>query len=227
MRIQRLTTLARAVWALPILLGVVSALTACAPPPDTSAGSSGQTAAENQASGELATTSEPNTLRPQPSTELAEVVELTVADLAQLEETVKSHAGKVVVVDVWSTSCAPCMREFPHLVGLSQNNPEHLACISLNVDYIGLKSKPPEFYSAKVREFLQQQHAQHITNLLSASADEAVLSQYKLTSIPAILIYAADGTLQHALTDANTGDDGLTYEGDVIPKVESLLATLP
>ncbi|MCA9160810.1 MAG: TlpA family protein disulfide reductase, partial [Planctomycetales bacterium] len=134
--------------------------------------------------------------------------------------------GKVVVVDVWSTSCAPCMREFPHLVALSKNtDSDKLACISLNVDYIGLKSKPPESYLGKVQEFLQQQQADQVTNLLSAATDEAVLSEFQLVSIPAILIYSADGTLKHALTDANTGDDGLSYEGDVIPLVTALLAT--
>ncbi len=71
---------------------------------------------------------------------------------------------------------------------------------------------------------MQKQQADKVTNLLSASTDEAVLGEFQLESIPAILIYAADGTLEHALTDANSGDDGLSYEGDVIPKVEALLA---
>ena len=150
-------------------------------------------------------------------------VELTLADLAQLSEIVKSQAGKVVVVDVWSTS-PPGAASSPHLVALSHTDADKLACISLNVDYIGLKSKPPESYKAKVEEFLQKQQADKVINLLSSSTDEAVLGEFQLESIPAILIYAADGTLEHALTDANSGDDGLSYEGDVIPKVKELLA---
>ncbi|MEZ6081813.1 MAG: hypothetical protein R3C56_40910 [Pirellulaceae bacterium] len=42
-----------------------------------------------------------------PQSDRSQEVELTVADLAQLSEIIKSHAGKVVVVDVWSTSCTP------------------------------------------------------------------------------------------------------------------------
>ena len=151
------------------------------------------------------------------------VVEVKVADLVKLEETIKSKSGKVVVVDIWSLSCAPCMREFPHLVELSQRYPDRVACVSLNVDYIGLKSKPPESYLPAAQDFLNKQQAS-LTNLLSAATDEAVLAKFKLESIPAILIYGLDGKLLHTLTDTNTGDDGLTYVGDVIPKIDALLA---
>lgn len=202
------------------LLTGLSMVTACAPSQDTPTGpSDGKSAEAPNADVSAAADGDGPA-----NTDHIATIELIVADLAQLSEVVKSHAGKVVVVDVWSTSCAPCMREFPHLVTLSRTDADKLACISLNVDYIGLKSKPPESYIAKVQEFLQQQRADQITNLLSASTDEAVLGEFQLVSIPAILIYAADGTLQHALTDANTGDDGLSYEGDVIPKVTALLA---
>lgn len=202
------------------LLTGLSMLSACTPSPDTSSGTSTGKSTETanaDVSAAAAVTNPPQSNR-------SHEVELTVADLAKLSEIVKSHAGKVVVVDVWSTSCAPCMREFPHLVALSHTDSDKLACISLNVDYIGLKSKPPESYLGKVQEFLQQQQADQVTNLLSAATDEAVLSEFQLVSIPAILIYSADGTLKHALTDANTGDDGLSYEGDVIPLVTALLA---
>ncbi len=212
------------------LLTLLPMIPACTPPQKNLVGSS--TESSNGASGQ---TSEPAPSSEVSSAEAAATpansdrnspVELTVADLAKLSEIVKSHAGKVVVVDVWSTSCAPCMREFPHLVTLSQTDSDKLTCISLNVDYIGLKSQPPESYSSKVQKFLQQQQADQVTNLLSASTDEAVLGEFELESIPAILIYAADGTLKHALTDANSGSGGLTYEGEVVPKVKALLAAL-
>lgn len=212
--------------ALPATLVLLTALTGCSPatselsssPIDGSAQGSGQTQiADSESSTRL------------PSSDLAAAgsaqVELSVADLSQLQQVIESQAGKVVVIDVWSTSCAPCMREFPHLVELSQTDPDRLACISLNVDYIGLKSKPPENYTAKVYKFLQDQHAVDITNLLSASTDEAVLKQFSMGAIPAILIYSPGGELKHTLTDSNTGEDGLTYEGDVLPKVRELLPT--
>lgn len=149
-------------------------------------------------------------------------VQVNLADLANFEETIKSKAGRIVVVDIWSLQCAPCLREFPHLVELSKRYVDRVACVSLNVDYIGLKSKPPESYLPKAQEFLSEQNAL-LTNLVSAATDEKVLAKFKLGSIPAILIYGPDGKLLHTLNDTNSGEDGLTYVGDVIPKIDALL----
>ncbi|MEO8269809.1 MAG: TlpA disulfide reductase family protein [Aureliella sp.] len=210
--------------SLALLTAVSSILPACVPLQEEAAATSANTSVQT---GVLVPTPDVSATAdsavPTKSDRIKDV-ELTVANLEQLSEIVKSQAGKVVVVDIWSTSCAPCMLEFPHLVALSQTASNDLACISLNVDYIGLKSRPPESLRTKVEEFLQRQQADQVTNLLSASTDQAVLGEFQLASIPAILIYSADGALQHALTDANTGDDGLSYEGDVIAKVNALLA---
>ena len=37
---------------------------------------------------------------------------------------VKQNKGRVVVLDLWSTSCEPCVREFPHLVELQGKHGE-------------------------------------------------------------------------------------------------------
>lgn len=225
-----------AIGELPATLALLAALSGCAPTPgsptDQSTASTLEGSEQRQDispnsadSGPAESSSATGLDAASPEAASSEEVPLTVADLGQLEQIVAGHTGKVVVVDVWSTSCAPCMREFPHLVELSQTHPEQLACVSFNVDYIGLKSKPPEAYSAKVQLFLQKQQAVNITNLLSASTDEEVLRQFSVGAIPAILIYSADGELKYTLTDSNTGEDGLTYEGDVLPKVRELLPT--
>ena len=225
-----------AIGKLPATLALLAALSGCAPTPSTptdkSTGSSLDESEQRQDvspssadSGLAESSSAVGLAMGSPAGLNSENVQLTVADLGQLEQVIASHTGKVVVVDVWSTSCAPCMREFPHLVELSQTHPERLVCVSLNVDYIGLKSKPAEAYSAKVQLFLQKQQAVDITNLLSASTDEDVLRQFSIGAIPAILIYSADGELKYTLTDSNTGEDGLTYEGDVLPKVRELIPT--
>ena len=62
-------------------------------------------------------------------------VELTAASHQKITETVAAHKGKVVVVDVWSTTCIPCMKEFPHLVALhKQHGADKLACLSVSTD---------------------------------------------------------------------------------------------
>ncbi|MEM7479433.1 MAG: hypothetical protein AAF483_30990 [Planctomycetota bacterium] len=149
-------------------------------------------------------------------------IDVEMVDFAGLQKIIADKRGKVVVLDVWSTSCLPCMREFPNLVALSRNYDDDVVCISLNVDYIGLPKKPVETYKAKVVEFLRKEKAQ-IVNLMSTLSDEEMSGKLDFGSIPAILIYDRKGTLTHSLGEHNGGDDGLTYEGDVIPKLDAIL----
>ena len=149
-------------------------------------------------------------------------IKVIMVDHQELKTKIEASKGKIVVVDIWSTSCVPCMREFPHLIELSKKWPGDVTCISLNVDYIGLKNKPPESYTANVEAFLIQKKS-HITNLQSREPDEDLLQNMKVESIPAILIFDRSSKLHMKLTDANTGADGLTYQGDVIPAIEKLI----
>ncbi len=193
----------------------------CTPPPSLTAGTDELSSAVDKQPPPESKAESPAAASMAESASQSSIV-VTIVDLAGLEETLKSLQGKVIVLDIWSTACAPCMREYPNLVALSQRFPDSLACVSLNVDYIGLKSKPAESYLPPVQEFLQKQKSM-LTNLLSSSSDEDVLSKYDLGSMPAILVFSKDGALLHKLTDSNTGDDGLTYEGDVIPLVNELM----
>ncbi|WP_417737548.1 TlpA family protein disulfide reductase [Rosistilla oblonga] len=149
-------------------------------------------------------------------------VELTLADWPAIEKEIAA-AGKPVVVDIWSTACAPCMQEFHGLVELHDAHGEKIRCISVCIDYIGIKSKPPETYSDAVTAFLKSQKAT-TTNFLSTTADSDIYETLELDSIPAVFIYAADGTLTKRFVDA--GDDaGFTYAKDVRPFVEQMLAS--
>ncbi len=150
-------------------------------------------------------------------------VAVALVDFEGFEAQVKKLAGKIVVVDAWSTSCPPCMREYPHLVSLSRRWPDQVACVSLNVDYIGIKSKPPESYLPKVTEFLEKQQSLAVTNLMSTEADSDVFEKLKIDSIPAILIYDTTGTLVKTFSEANSGEDGLTYDADVVPAIEAMV----
>ncbi len=49
-----------------------------------------------------------------------------------LEKEIASHKGKVVVLDLWANWCAPCKKEFPHLVELHEKyGDQGLVCMSL------------------------------------------------------------------------------------------------
>lgn len=145
-------------------------------------------------------------------------VAVKIQDWKKTEELIASHKGKVVVVDMWSLSCDPCRREFPHLVKLHNDRKSTVACISVSTDYAGIKSKPPEFYQKKVLEFLTQQKAT-FDNVLCSVDSETLFDDLGLSSIPAVYVYDKDGQLAQKFA----GEE-VHYDKEVIPLVEKLLA---
>ncbi len=150
-------------------------------------------------------------------------VKIVQVDFAAFENEIKKHIGKLIVCDVWSTGCPPCMREYPNLVALSKRWPNDVVCISYNVDYIGLKSKPVESYLPKVGGFLEKQKSTDVVNLISAEADSDVFEKLEIASIPVVMLYDRQGMLIKKFTEANSGEDGLTYQADIIPAIEAAL----
>ena len=43
-------------------------------------------------------------------------VSVAVVDHSEIVKRIELHRGQVVVLDCWSTSCPPCIKEFPGLV---------------------------------------------------------------------------------------------------------------
>jgi len=151
-------------------------------------------------------------------------VAVDVRSWEEVRHMIARHRGKVVVVDVWSTWCVPCMREFPGLVRLHRQHGDDVACISVNIDYIGLEDAPPESFRDKVLEFLRKQQAT-FENVISSDPDEVVLKAVQVSSIPAVLVYDREGVLRKTFTndDDTYGTGGFTYEEHIIPLVESLV----
>jgi thiol-disulfide isomerase/thioredoxin len=139
---------------------------------------------------------------------------------------VKEQSGKIVVVDIWSTSCVPCLREFPHLVDMQARYPDDVVCVGLNCDYIGLKKRPPEFYTERVTKTLVGLKADKVTNLLCTLPADDLFAAVKLDSIPAVFVYDRQGTLAHRFdnrTSAAADVEGVSYEKQVTPAVDALV----
>jgi thiol-disulfide isomerase/thioredoxin len=152
-------------------------------------------------------------------------VTLQIASWDETLKLVEGHKGKIVVLDAWSTSCQPCMKEFPNLVHLHKKHASQgLICMSLSCDYAGIKNKPPEFYKERVLKFLTKQGAT-FQNLLANDPSDELFEKMKLSSIPAVYVFGRDGKLAKRFDNeqAQTEDDNFTYE-DVTKLVESLLA---
>lgn len=140
-------------------------------------------------------------------------VTLLLKNFDELQQLIASKKGKVVVVDVWSTYCEPCMQEFPGLVDLHKKyGPEKVACISLCANFAGLGK--PEDELAEPLKFLKDRGAT-FDNILSTDPDTKLYERLKIASVPTIFVYDRNGKLAK------------TFDGE--PKyadVAALVATL-
>jgi thiol-disulfide isomerase/thioredoxin len=154
----------------------------------------------------------------------AEQVQLEIRSWDELQAWVVSHRGKVVVVvDVWSTFCEPCIEEFPHFVALHKRLKGQVACASISIDYYGA-GDTPEDIRTRVLEFLET-HKATSANFISSTADEEVLDTIGVAAIPAVLVYDRSGELKKTFTNDNEeyGPTGFSYVTDVNPFVQQLL----
>ena len=138
---------------------------------------------------------------------------------------IAKHPGKIVVVDIWSTSCLPCMQEFPELVKLQKKFPKEVVCVGFNIDYIGIKSKPPEYYRARAEKFLQKREAA-FPNFLSSKDSIEIFDELNLNSIPAVLVFGEDGKLGKRFDDTLLkpgAQEAFTYQHDINPFIAALL----
>lgn len=132
-----------------------------------------------------------------------------------------TQSGKMTVLDVWSLACGPCLKEFPNLVAMQKRFGDKVVAIGANVDFDGRKSRPPESYEPKVTEFLSNVEAEFDNFIVQTPSDE-VFEAIGIGSIPAVLVFDADGQLAKQFSDVGE-TAGFTYEADIVPLVEKLL----
>lgn len=148
-------------------------------------------------------------------------VELQVLDYEGIQKLIASKKGKVVVVDCWSTSCGPCVEEFPGLVALHKQHGDKVACISVSFDYNGLGSV--DDVKGDVLAFLREQGAT-FDNVISSESDEELSKKFGFAAIPVVYVYDQEGNLAKRFDNENAEkeEDLFTYE-DVSALVEELL----
>jgi thiol-disulfide isomerase/thioredoxin len=150
-----------------------------------------------------------------PATSSTPAVSLKILDYEGIQKLIASHKGKVVVMDCWSTSCGPCIQEFPKLVALhKQHGAEKVACISLSFDYEGIGK--PEDVQPDVLKFLEKQQAT-FDNVLASEESDALYKKMNLAAIPAVYVFDREGKLSKRF------EGGEAY-GEVPQLVETLIA---
>lgn len=114
------------------------------------------------------------------------------ADFSYPDQTGKMHSlsdykGKVVVVDVWATWCAPCRSQFPYLKKLEKEmEGKDVVFIGVTID----AEKDKEKWIEMIRsEELPGVH------LFAGKDDDKITKDYKITGIPHYMVFNKQGKL--------------------------------
>jgi thiol-disulfide isomerase/thioredoxin len=126
------------------------------------------------------------------------VVTLEPIPFSAWQQKLQSMKGKIVVVDVWATWCAPCIERFPHMVQLhDQYKDKGVQFVSMSVDDHEDKSAVE-----KARQFIIQQKADFPNYLMDENIMQA-FDKLGVQGIPAVFLYDRTGKLRYDLN----GDD--------------------
>jgi thiol-disulfide isomerase/thioredoxin len=117
---------------------------------------------------------------------------------ASWQEKLADNRGAITVVDFWVTWCALCLKRFPHMKEL------HARYEDKGVRFISVSLDDREDKEAikEAEVFLAEQKILFETYLMDENVTDA-FEKPDLMSLPAVLIYDRQGSLQRKLT----GDD--------------------
>ena len=108
----------------------------------------------------------------------------------ELQEVIASYRGeKAVLVNIWATWCAPCIKEFPEIVELQHNYPDELKVIFVSADF-------PEQRSDAL-EFLKRQEVNWTTYFKTGKDQEFIesISSKWTGALPFTKVIARNGDL--------------------------------
>ena len=129
---------------------------------------------------------------------------------------VEAHKGRLLVVNVWASWCRSCVELFPSVVDLSNRyNSDQIQFLSVSID-----DSNDSTALEQAQRFLDNQDADFPHYLLARDITRA-LESLGLESIPAVMVYDAEGRLRHRLQG---DDDELEIStADLQGAIESLI----
>jgi thiol-disulfide isomerase/thioredoxin len=122
----------------------------------------------------------------------------TLVKYTELGELVRQNKGKVVVVDLWTTACAPCIEKFPKLVEMqSKYGPDGLVIITVNVD--SFVSDPDERATviAAIQRLLgggnPSKTKVNLKNVILDEKPELAQAKLRFESVPCMYVFTREG----------------------------------
>jgi thiol-disulfide isomerase/thioredoxin len=119
---------------------------------------------------------------------LAQEISLRRVSFEQWKQELAGLRGRIVVVDLWATWCAPCVERFPHMVQLyHQYGNRGVTFVALCLD-----DHNDQQAVAAAQRFLQKQNATFRNYLMDENIPQA-FEKLGLVGIPAVFLYDRTG----------------------------------
>jgi thiol-disulfide isomerase/thioredoxin len=120
-------------------------------------------------------------------------IDVKVVSYDALKELILKNRGKVVVVDFWSTSCGPCIRNFPHMVRMQREfGKDGLASITVSFDKIDDFTKTEQELKERVLNKLKLLNSSFVNVILDKGWDLAK-EKLRIEAIPSIFVFSRQG----------------------------------
>ncbi|WP_166821628.1 TlpA family protein disulfide reductase [Thalassoroseus pseudoceratinae] len=142
------------------------------------------------------------------TTAMAADVSLSITDWKGVQRRIAKHHGKIVVVNIWTTTCGKCLEDLPKYGAIAKKH-DGIVWMTVACDYDGIPGKPPAYYREGVLKVLRK-HGRMTDNVLLSDPFLDFLDQIDLSSTPAVLVYGRDGTLARRFDN----DDARTQEAE-------------
>ena len=118
------------------------------------------------------------------------VLSVDPIDEAGLKKLIRERNGRILLLNIWATWCAPCVAEFPDLVKLSQTYD------STGVEVVAISTDYPDEVDSKIIPFLRKTNAPFRVYVAQFGRQEDFISAVNRSwsgALPASLIYDSRG----------------------------------
>lgn len=120
-------------------------------------------------------------------------IDVKIVSYDGLKDLVLKNRGKVVVVDFWSTSCPPCLKNMPHMVEMQHRfAKDGLVTVTVSCDKVENEIKTEADRKQLVLESLTRKKADLINVILN---EDWKLTETKLRiyALPGVYVFSRDG----------------------------------
>ncbi|MDD4639354.1 MAG: TlpA disulfide reductase family protein [Bacteroidales bacterium] len=109
-------------------------------------------------------------------------MDFSYPDINNVQQKLSDYKGKVIVLDVWATWCAPCRAEFPHLKKLEEE------LQGKDVVFIGLS------LDTKLNDWVEMVKAENLPGVqLYTNREGVIVDGYRIEAVPHFIVFSKDG----------------------------------